>query len=101
MEDIAVHIAPKDAFHCLFNGIDLIGAHDQQQFFGREHAITRQDVQQRVSGEKCFCEIDQIGNDFVVRVRPERREFKTVGRFLFASASGIRQFFDTVESGGV
>ena len=33
MEDIAVHIAPKDAFHCLFNGIDLIGAHDHQDRF--------------------------------------------------------------------
>jgi len=36
---------------------DLIGTHDEQEFLVGEHAIAGQDIEQRVPGEKCLCEV--------------------------------------------
>ena len=37
--------------------------------------------------KKCLCEVDKVGNNAVIRVRPERRKFKAVACLsLFAAA---------------
>ena len=51
-------------------------------------------------GEKCLCEVYQIGNDFVVPIRPERGELKAVAG-LFGFISSLALFFDVAAAGGV
>ena len=51
-------------------------------------------------GEKCLGEIHQIGNDFVVPIRPERGELKAVAG-LFGFVPSLALLFDVAASGGV
>ena len=51
-------------------------------------------------GEKRLCEIYQIGNDFVVPVRPEGGELKAVAG-LFGFISSLALLFDVAAAGGV
>lgn len=51
-------------------------------------------------GEKCLCKIHQIGNDFVVPIRPEGGELKAVaGLFGFVPSPAL--LFDVAAAGGV
>ena len=67
-------------------GGDLIRTHDHQHILTGEDAVTGQDIEDRVLGEKRLGEVDQIGDDPVVRVSPERSEFKAVGGLALLSA---------------
>lgn len=51
-------------------------------------------------GEKCLCEVYQIGNDFVVPIRPEGGELKAVAG-LFGFISSLALLFDVAAAGGV
>ena len=51
-------------------------------------------------GEKCLCEVYQIGNDFVVPVRPEGGELKAVAG-LFGFVPSLALLFDVAAAGGV
>ena len=51
-------------------------------------------------GEKCLCEVYQIGNDFVVSIRPERGELKAVAG-LFGFVPSLALLFDVAAAGGV
>ena len=78
MEDIAVHIAPKDAFHCLFNGIDLIGAHDQQDRFRLlDNKVTSKQFGDIELCEKILCEVNEPVDSLILLVSPiEDQGFK-------------------------
>ncbi len=71
-----------DARQDALRGRNLIGAHDQQQFFGRKHAIFCQDVQQGVPGKKSFRKVHQVRDDFIVCIGPVIRKLKAVALFL-------------------
>lgn len=51
-------------------------------------------------GEKCLCEVYQIGNDFVVPIRPEGGELKAVAG-LFGFVPSFALLFDVAAAGGV
>ena len=51
-------------------------------------------------GEKCLCEVYQIGNDFVVPIRPEGGELKAVAG-LFGFIASLALLFDVAVAGGV
>ena len=51
-------------------------------------------------GEKCLCEVYQIGNDFVVPIRPERGKLKAVAG-LFGFVPSLALLFDVAAAGGV
>ena len=51
-------------------------------------------------GEKRLCEVYQIGNDFVVPIRPERGELKAVAG-LFGFSASLALLFDVAAAGGV
>ena len=51
-------------------------------------------------GEKRLCEVYQIGNDFVVPIRPEGGELKAVAG-LFGFISSLALLFDVAAAGGV
>lgn len=51
-------------------------------------------------GEKCLSKIHQIGNDFVVPIRPEGGELKAVAG-LFAFAASLALLFDVAAAGGI
>ena len=51
-------------------------------------------------GEKCLCEVYQIGNDFVVPIRPEGGELKAVAG-LFGFIASLALLFDVAAAGGV
>ena len=79
---------------------NLIGAHNQQQFFSRENAIPSQNVQDRMLCKECLGKVDQIRNDAVVGIRPKRGEFKAVAGLFLLCLMGIG-IFDMVEPGGI
>lgn len=80
---------------------DLIGAYHQQQIFGREHAVFRQDIQDGVLREERLGEVHKIGNPSVVAVRPVGRELKTVGRLSAALPTARLVLLDMARTGGV
>ena len=51
-------------------------------------------------GEECACEVNQVGDNLVVAVRPKRRELKRVA-CLLALALASLLLLDVVEAGGV
>ena len=51
-------------------------------------------------GEKCLGKINQIGNDFVVPIRPEGGELKAVAG-LFGFIASLALLFDVAAAGGV
>lgn len=51
-------------------------------------------------GEKCLCEVYQIGNDFVVPIRPEGGELKAVAG-LFGFVPSLALLFDVTAAGGI
>ena len=57
----------------------LIRAHDHQHFLTGKNAVPRQYVEKGMLGEKRLCKVDKVGDNAVVRVSPERGEFKAVG----------------------
>ena len=89
-----------DAVEDALRRSDLIWAHHQQQVFRRKHAVAGQDIQQRVLGKKRLGEVDQIRNDLVVGVCPERGEFKAVAG-LFALVPPLTHLLDVAAAGGV
>jgi len=63
-------VGNRDTAENPFGGGNLVRAHSQQQVFGGEDAVARQQIEQGVSGEKCFGEINQIRDDLVAGIRP-------------------------------
>lgn len=59
-----------DAVQNPFGRDDLIGAHDQELFFGSEDAVFRQDRKQRMPGEEGLAEIHQVADRAVAGVGP-------------------------------
>lgn len=75
-----------DTIQNTLGGGDLIRTHDHQHILAGEDAVTCQDIEDRVLGEKRLGEVDQIGDDPVVRVSPERGELKAVGGLALLSS---------------
>ena len=88
-----------DAVEDALGGDDLVRTHDHQHILRGKDAVTGQDIEERVLGEKGLGEVDQVGDDAIVRVSPERGELKAV-RGLGLLLSGVR-LTDRVEAGGV
>ena len=63
-------------------GRDLIGPHDHQHIFRGKYAVPDQHIQNGVLGEEGLGKVDQVGNDLVVSIRPERGKLKAVAGFL-------------------
>ena len=70
---------------CDFNPIDnplgrrnLVWPHDHQHVFRCENAVLRENIQDCVLCEKCPREIDNVRDDRVLCISPERRKFKAV-----------------------
>ena len=84
-----------------FGSNNLIGARDKQQFFGCEHAVFCQDIQNGVLRKECLCEIHKVGNDLVIAVCPIGSELKAVGSFLAVLLGGIFTFLNVACSGGI
>ena len=57
---------------------NLIRPHDQQLPVSGQHAVARQDVQQRVLGEERLRERGQVFDRLVLRIRPPRSELEGV-----------------------
>ena len=51
-------------------------------------------------GEECACEVNQVGNNLVVAVRPKRRELKRVAGLLALALASLL-LLDVVEAGGI
>ena len=79
---------------------NLIRAHDEKQILGGENAIARQNVENRMAGEKGLGEVDEVGNDTVVRVRPIGSKFKAVACFALLAGGGAG-IPDSVKTGAV
>lgn len=91
MEDIAVHIAPKDAFHCLFNGIDLIGAHDHQDRFRLlDNKVTSKQFGDIELCEKILCEVNEPVDSLILLVSPI--EDKDLRMLWSVAPSSVRSF---------
>ena len=54
----------------------MIWPHHQQHIFRREHAVAGKDIQNGVLAEKGLGKVHEIGDNAVVRIRPERSELK-------------------------
>ena len=68
-------------------GGDLIGTHDHEQLFAGEDAVFCEDAEEGVLGEKGLGKVDQVGDNAVIGISPERGELKAVAGFaLFALA---------------
>ena len=67
---------------------NLIRAHDEKQILGGENAIARQNIENRMAGEKGLGKVDEVGNDAVVRVRPIGSKFKAVACFALLAGGG-------------
>ena len=81
-------------------GDDLIWPHHQQHIFRREHAVAGKDIQNGVLAEKGLGKVHKIGDNAVVRIRPERGELKAVAGF---GLLGFLRFgvLDVIETGGI
>lgn len=77
-----VVVGDLDALEDALRGRDLVRPHDQQQFLGGEHAEAGEYIEQRVLGEKGSGEVNEVGNDGIVAVRPAGREFKGIAGFF-------------------
>jgi hypothetical protein len=73
-----------DAVQNPLGGDDLVGAHHQQLAAAGEHAVARQDVQQRVFGEKRLGEVHQIGDRAIAGVRPKGGELEREAGWLWS-----------------
>ena len=80
---------------CNFNAVEnplgcrnLIRTHDEKQIFGGENAIARQDVENRMAGEKGLGKVDEVGNDTVVCICPVGGKFKAVACFALLAGGG-------------
>ena len=67
---------------------NLIRAHDEKQILGGENAIARQNIENRMAGEKGLGKVDEVGNDAIVRVRPIGSKFKAVACFALFAGGG-------------
>ena len=67
---------------------NLIRAHDEKQILGGENAIARQNIENRMAGEKGLGKVDEVGNNAVVRVRPIGGKFKAVACFFLLAGGG-------------
>ena len=70
--------ARQNALRCR----NLVRAHEHQHLFRRKDRVARQNGKQRMLGKERASKIHEIGDEAVARIRPKRRELKTVARLL-------------------
>ena len=80
---------------------DLIGTHDQQNFFRCENTVLGQYIQNRMLSKEGLCKINQVGNHLIVAVRPKGSELKAVACFLRFLFCRFAHLLDVAVSGGV
>lgn len=78
---LLVVVGDFDAVQNALGGDNLVGAHDQQHVFCCEHAVTGEDVQNGVLAEKGLGKVHKVGENAVIRIRPEGRKLKAVAGF--------------------
>ena len=78
---LLVVVGDFDAVQNALGGDNLVGAHDQQHVFCREHAIASKDVQNGMLAEKGLGKVHKVGDDSVICIRPEGRKLKAVAGF--------------------
>lgn len=91
--DAAVFLIIVCNFDAVENSLgrrNLIRAHDEKQILGGENAIARQNIENRMAGEKGLGKVDEVGNDAIVRVRPIGGKFKAVACFALFAGGGAR-----------
>ena len=76
-----VVVGDLNAVQNALGGDNLVGAHDQQHVFCCEHAVTGEDVQNGVLAEKGLGKVHKVGENAVIRIRPEGRKLKAVAGF--------------------
>lgn len=74
-------VGDLNAVQNALGGDDLIWPHHQQHIFRREHAVAGKNIQNGVLAEKGLGEVYKVRDNAVVRIRPERSEFKAVAGF--------------------
>ncbi len=87
----------QDAFRRRY----LIRAHDEKQIFRCKNTILGQHVKQGMLGEKGLGEINKVGNNFVVCIRPIARKLEAVAGFLAPAAFTAALLIDMRAPGGV
>ena len=81
-------------------GSDLIRAHDHEHIFAGEDAVFCEDAEEGVLGEKGLGKVNEVRDNAVIRVSPERGELKAVACFALFTLARFG-FFDRVEAGGI
>ena len=78
----------------------MIWPHHQQHIFRRKYTVTGKNIQNGVLAEKGLGKVHKIGDNAVVRIRPERSELKAIAGF---GLLGFLRFgiLDMVETGGI
>ena len=61
---------------------DLIGPHDQQQVFARQHTVLHQNIENGMLGEEGLGEVHKVGNHLVIAVSPEGCKLKGIAGLL-------------------
>ena len=98
---LLVHSGGLDALEDRFGRSDLVGAHHEESAGGVEHAVARQDSEDRALGQECGGEVGEVGNLVVGGVGPPHGEFvgsRVRGGHLSARAL---VFGDVLEAHGV
>ena len=98
---LLVHGGGLDALEDRFGCGDLVGAHHEESAGGVEHAVARQDSEDRALGQECGGEVAEIGDLVVGGVGPPHGEFvgsRVRGGHLPARAL---VFGDVLEAHGV
>ena len=93
-------VGDLNAVQNALGGDDLIWPHHQQHIFRRKYTVTGKDIQNGVLAEKGLGKVHEIGDNAVVRIRPERSELKAIAGFgLF----GFLRFgvLDVIKAGGI
>ena len=95
-----VVIGDLNAVQNALGGDDLIWPHHQQHIFRRKYTVTGKNIQNGVLAEKGLGKVHKIGDNAVVRIRPERGELKAVAGF---GLLGFLRFgvLDVIETGGI
>ena len=93
-------VGDLNAVQNALGGDDLIWPHHQQHIFRRKYTVTGKNIQNGVLAEKGLGKVHKIGDNAVVRIRPERSELKAIAGF---GLLGFLRFgiLDMVETGGI
>lgn len=93
-------VGDLNAVQNALGGDDLIWPHHQQHIFRRKYTVAGKDIQNGVFAEKGLGKVHKIGDNAVIRIRPERSELKAIAGF---GLLGFLRFgvLDVIKAGGI